>query len=96
MAEKKATKNPTTKKAANKPQETKNPTTTATAQATAPKNNGETKKVGKNSFKGYSTFKTKDQTIINFSHLPSEETLAAVKKANPTAKIYLPNGSEVK
>lgn len=95
MAEKKTTKNPTTKKAANKPQETKNPTTTATT-TTAPKNNGETKKVGKNSFKGYSTFKTKDQTIINFSHLPSEETLAAVKKANPTAKIYLPNGSEVK
>ena len=96
MAEKKTTKKPTTKKATEKPQETTNPTTTAATQATAPKNNGETKKVGKNSFKGYSTFKTKDQTIINFSHLPSEETLAAVKKANPAAKIYLPNGSEVK
>lgn len=96
MAEKKTTKKATTKKAAGNPQETKNQTATATTQATAPTNNGETKKVSKNSFKGYSTFKTKDQTIINFSHLPSDETLAAVKKANPTAKIYLPNGSEVK
>ena len=95
MAEKQTTKKATTKKAADKPNKKKNQTTTS-PQTTAPTNNGETKNVDKNSFKGYSTFKTKDRTIINFSHLPSEETLAAVKKANPEAKMYLPNGSEVK